>query len=572
MALKSILSIDVDDEKFKRFKATFDKYQEQLKAMPESWKAATAEQDVMMQGFAKVTAALMAHADAAQQVEHTGRRGASETEKQARSWHSIARDTKDAAGNIGAMTRSFIKWTGITGLIGGLLGGGSLWGLAHLAGGVAGLRQTAAGIGVTPGQASAFGIDFSRFVGNPQGMLSNVAAALSDPTNPAYRPIASLLGNVQGQNAADVSVRLLQQLPRLFPGGAGQANLGTLAGAYGLTNVLSVEDIKRYLSATPGERSAQERAYRGDVGSLGFGAGTGRAYQDLITQLDRAETTIGRVFVRGLEPLAGPLEKLSQGVVDVTKSFLDAASKRHWITGLADDLQKFAKYISTDDFQNKVVHFVDVLGALADKIGAVIGWAAGGGGNPDSAARVAELRRQRAEGKATAFGQLWGALTTDKPLVGGPVATGDAMNDLLALVRQDETRGRAGMEHAVSGAGAVGLYQITPGTASQYGRDPSRLQDVAYNEQTARIILSRLVKRYHGNLDQVLAAYHSGPGAADTMRLGPAGREYVEYAHKQSAFRQVQIEVNKAAGADVNVSVQQMPTWLNSAVAFSPGG
>jgi hypothetical protein len=317
----------------------------------------------------------------------------------------------------------------------------------------------------------------------------------------------------------------------------------SILDATGLSAYMDPMDVRRIL-ANPREYQKQLDAAAKDRGPLGIADKTAKTWQDMNRQVELAEGAIFSTFVKGMVPVA--------------KSFSDLAANA-------------AKASAS-------------LGSLADKIAAVIGGKVSPQEKKLLATAPAGTRTVNPLGGASSPG-FFGALKADwdylfdkpilhKPLVanGALSLTGKPMTDLLSLVRQDETRGRSGMEHAVSPAGAIGLYQIMPGTAAQYGRDPSKLQDVAYNEQTARIILAALVKRYHGNLDQVLAAYHSGPGAADTMRLGPAGREYLAYAHKQNNFRQVQIEISKAPGADVNVSVHQAPTWPNSAMAFSPGG
>ncbi len=85
--------------------------------------------------------------------------------------------------------------------------------------------------------------------------------------------------------------------------------------------------------------------------------------------------------------------------------------------------------------------------------------------------------------------------------------------------------------------GAIGRYQITPGTARQYNFDPARLKDPAYNTQAATAILTDLFHRYRGNLDDIALAYHSGEGTAnkwiaagrplDPKVMGEYGMKYV---------------------------------------------
>jgi soluble lytic murein transglycosylase-like protein len=61
---------------------------------------------------------------------------------------------------------------------------------------------------------------------------------------------------------------------------------------------------------------------------------------------------------------------------------------------------------------------------------------------------------------------------------------------------------------AVSPKGARGLAQLMPGTAHQLGADAD---DPVQNLTAGARYLRALVDRFHGNLDQALAAYNAGP-------------------------------------------------------------
>lgn len=74
----------------------------------------------------------------------------------------------------------------------------------------------------------------------------------------------------------------------------------------------------------------------------------------------------------------------------------------------------------------------------------------------------------------------------------------------------------------ISRTGAVGRFQIEPRTASQYGLDPNRLGDPAYNEQAARVIITDLYHKFNGNMEAMAIAYNDGEGRArQWLRAGP---------------------------------------------------
>lgn len=122
---------------------------------------------------------------------------------------------------------------------------------------------------------------------------------------------------------------------------------------------------------------------------------------------------------------------------------------------------------------------------------------------------------------------------------------GQKPEEQLDIVRHLERSG----DSAVSPTGAVGRYQIEPGTAIQYGFDPARLKDPVYNERVAKTILADLAKRYKKadgstDIEAVLIAYNAGPGRANVFRAN--GRQiaklpletqrYLEHADRLGAL------------------------------------
>jgi len=96
--------------------------------------------------------------------------------------------------------------------------------------------------------------------------------------------------------------------------------------------------------------------------------------------------------------------------------------------------------------------------------------------------------------------------------------------DLLASLVKAESGGNT---RAVSHAGARGLMQLMPSTASQLGVEDSFKPDE--NVRGGSTYLDSLLTRYHDNMALALAAYNAGPLAVDRYHGIPPYRETHAY-------------------------------------------
>jgi soluble lytic murein transglycosylase-like protein len=79
---------------------------------------------------------------------------------------------------------------------------------------------------------------------------------------------------------------------------------------------------------------------------------------------------------------------------------------------------------------------------------------------------------------------------------------------------------------AVSPKGARGVMQLMPGTAQAMGVDAA---DPLANIEGGVDYLSRLIRRYDGDLTKALAAYNAGPGAVERYGGVPPYAETIAY-------------------------------------------
>lgn len=123
---------------------------------------------------------------------------------------------------------------------------------------------------------------------------------------------------------------------------------------------------------------------------------------------------------------------------------------------------------------------------------------------------------------------------------------------VMAVIRQES----AFDPRATSAANARGLMQVLPGTASPAAARPARgrrrtssrqraaqrLYDPAYNVRVACRYLAELIRSYHGDLEEALAAYNAGDFRADTWLKGRNYREPAEFV-ESIPFRETRLYV-----------------------------
>lgn len=367
MVVKSIIDVDVQDGAFTRFRAEFDKYQKALKDSPKEWAKVTAgigrtraefDQIVKQQIASIARTKLMAEATA-----EAERR----TKSTADRWREIAASTREAGLNVKDTALSLLRWGAATTIVGGLLGGGGLFGLDVMAGSVGARRRAALGLGAGYGEARSFGVNLGRFV-DADSFLGGVADARADVTKRAGFYGAGLSERDLRGSTGEVSARLLDAIRKIAkntdPNLYGQVIAARGLGVFGI----STEDMRRLASTPDAEYARQRRRYSGDIAGFDLAGETQRAWQDLHTQLSRAGHQIENTLVKGLLPLVPGLEKMSVGVEKVVASLLGAPALKKWMEEAGAGLESLAKYVGTPEFERKVEAFARGIGEVADAV------------------------------------------------------------------------------------------------------------------------------------------------------------------------------------------------------------
>ena len=565
-----IISIPIDDAGFTRFKDLFDRYQTALAKTPAMWAAAGKEQKGMAEGFARIASSMLAVSQLNRETAVAAARGGVELARSEGLWTSIARSAGSVASSVFNIGAGLLKWVGIPGAIGGLLGAGAgLWGLDRLAGGVARDRRTSLGLGMSFGGYRAFGTDLGRFIdtGAYLGGINAMETNLGQQS-----PAFALLGHGLSGNTGADSVAILQAARNLALR-TPTNQLGMMFGAYA-PGMFSPEEQRRMQSASPAEWNKQMAQLGKDAAAMNVTDKAAEAWQNLITQLERAGKTIGAVLIEGLLPLEGPLEKLSKEFVEAVSNFVKSGEAK-------EAIQSFAHWLG--DLGNKFGALSEDLGVLEGILHVIT--------NPGEsvAAGVSNWSDWR-EGNAKKFQGWVGSLVTgvkdrlsDASAAGDPKAYTARLEaeyglkpGTLDLVKQLEASGL----HDVSGRGAKGLWQTTAGWDATYGiTDPTNIFD---QERGVAKGLGHLKDKYGGNMGEILAAYISGEGNVDIAlaRAAKAGRhdwlsflpisranqkEVQAYVGRGLADGQsgVMVVIQNNTGGSAHATVSTLPTANN---------
>lgn len=393
MVAKSIVDIDVNDDKFVAFMEKFKEYQAALEDLPEAWRGlahgatdatketakAKTEGDLLAKAFSEGASAILSINSGLERLTDSLDRANKSQEdfnKKTRSSKGFlsdaSKDAKSLAGHIRDATTSLLSWGGIVGLFTGVLGVGGLFGLNRLAATTGSQRFTSLGIGTSIGALDSTAINYQKALGNPTGTLGAIRDSQMDLSK---RWTFQAMGiNNPDQDPAKLLPQMIRNARDIFV-----KNGSTLQGAnaYGLTNFFSLDDLNRFKNMSDEEIDAMERRAQKDAKLLQITDQQARQWQDFNVQLDYSSQSIRNAFVRGLGPLTPQLSKLSDALAGAIDTVLQSPELGKWIDGLAGGIERFGKYLASPEFTKDVDSFMAGIEKLGALIGKVYDWVVG---------------------------------------------------------------------------------------------------------------------------------------------------------------------------------------------------
>lgn len=391
--MRSVLDIDVHDEKWKKFVESFKEYQGDTAKLNEVWKhfdvavnkprmAAEAldkaikragkSSDAMHKTWAKVGAS----------IEHSNK-GLSKFE---RTIHGVERGLS-RVGRLGLSLGKFSLAAGGIGIAGGLFG------LDMLANAAMQRQKGARGLGMPIGQVSAFQTYMTPYLGNPTGTLSAIINARRTPQGMAA--LAALgfspaeydnpnLNRLKFAEQVEERVRSLYLNARTNEPGV---PIESILKAYHVQTLgFGLEDARRLANTSNGE-------LRGAFARMGTAArqlqvpdNVASNWAKLSVQLKAAGIEIETALTNKLVKLAPLIGELSGKIVKFIDRFVNSKDVTSTINAIGTGLKDAAQFLESKEFRNDLkelgsaaayaAHEIREVGAFAKNHGTAIKYGA----------------------------------------------------------------------------------------------------------------------------------------------------------------------------------------------------
>ncbi|MDE4610562.1 lytic transglycosylase domain-containing protein [Klebsiella pneumoniae] len=582
MVAKSIVDIDVNDDKFVAFMERFREYQSALDDLPEAWRVAavgigeSSKQTEKAKGEAKeLGAEFNAVAEAILTINsgidrlnanlEDSNKKQDEFNKKAGQGQGFInqakKDAKELAGHIKEATASLLSWGGIVGIFTGVLGVGGLFGINRLAATTGAQRFTSLGLGTSIGALDSTAINYQKALGNPAGTLGAIRDSQMDLSK---RWTFQAMGiNNPDQDPAKLLPQMIRNARDIFV-----QNGSTLQGAqaHGLTNFFTLDDLNRFKNMSDEEITAMEKRAQQDARMLQITDQQARQWQDFNVQLDYSSQSIRNTFVRGLGPLTPQLSKLSDALSGAIDTVLKSPELGKWIDALAGGIERFGNYLASPTFKSDVESFMSGVERLGRVIMKVLGWLDGGTSAMDDIKSGSSFLNNDVQTDAGGNHFVKGGISDpNTPAASKWLArhlyslTGTAPAEydqyFLDAAKKYNVDPRwlkaiaAGEsswdQNAVSKAGAKGLMQVMPGNF-QPGENPFDPRDnIMAGARVFKDGLDWSSRNAGGDFDEALRYYNGGVRRGSAENRAYPGRIREKYAAMYGAPKN-----NDASGVD----------------------
>lgn len=461
--MRSVIDIEVRDEKFKEFIRQFDAYQDNLKSQGGLWtKQGTAIKgaNAQLKSLASLADELADGVGTANKNQEKFRKS---TDQSSRSMAGLARSTMQVSKGILSATTMLLKWSGIAGAIGGLLGAGGLFGLSRLSSNIANQQKTASGLGVTYGAGQAFGPSFGRFLDSPSGLLSKMAEYKSSAKGMGEFAKMGIAG-AENKSPDELAIEAMRNA-REFYKNTPKNLLQNYSEAYGYSGLFNTEELRRL--GTSKDLESRIGRFGSEKKKLNLMGGTTSPYQNFSDQMSFSGAGIEATFGKALVALVPQLTKLSEALRKATDSFMRSDIVKAALNSLATGIGELAGYLNSPQFLNDMDEFLETMQQLGRGLKKIVGAIPGVDMGPSEGLQIRQAERtyrlpkgslQRL--KETAFN----GITTQGNFGGWADWMGRAMSGGMS-----ESRIREGIINYVFGRNKLTGASLYPTSAADMG-------------------------------------------------------------------------------------------------------
>ncbi|GLQ98343.1 lytic transglycosylase domain-containing protein [Dyella mobilis] len=362
MANKKILSIDIDDERFKVFYEQWKEFSVDLENMPDEWKELAQEAEKSHEAIAAAAGMLLENLSQASRhakdlVDHLKNAADAQKDFVAASTDGeitlkkMGKEAKEFAGTIFNLGKFLMKLD----VIGAVTSAGAFWGIDKLAGGAIESQKFARGLGMTTGQLKAFGTDVVSRGYSDASTLDTVSNAKNDFLGRSYLSMATGLTaqQVMDMDAGSIAIKLTQREHDLWNSTSpGQRPLLSQQPWFqGLGQ--GTAQFQRSGAASQDELTSALTNYQNDSRQLNINDNDTNALFDFKRQLVLAGQMLETDFSDKLAELnrSGALSGFIHALGDDAKILVDDVLKPENLNKIKDALSDTARFLGSEDFK-----------------------------------------------------------------------------------------------------------------------------------------------------------------------------------------------------------------------------
>lgn len=507
--LKSIISIEVQDEQYKNFIESYAEYNESLEENAKKWNdvaaAAGGAAHPMggMSGDAKgIVSSLSAMIDQFTKINR-------ESKKAENTTGGIKRNFLEALGFSREITSNMIRW-GSIGTLGLGAAGAAYAGVSVIASSESNLRKQSSGYGMTAGQLEAAKVELDKYI-DVESHLKAQNTFRNDAATKGARDTAGLSG-MEGLSQSDYLLESLLRVRKTYmEHGGSRGGMGEqVAQAFKLHELgFSTEELKRLEGMTEAEIKMSQVRIRASEKDLDQTDKQLKSWQDLSIEMDKFGKALKIITANILLPVVQIFGGIEAPTSDQAKKNIGYSEEKK------KDSSWFNSFFGAPALKGNQNSSIAPVAVKSPSFG-------------DKLSKIAEVERKNGLPAGILFGQ-WGA------------------------------ESNFGKNKGYSKAGALGDWQFMKPTADQYGISDRSSFDQSLSG--AGDYMSNLMRMFKNDVRKALAGYNWGEGKVqrairlykgDWERHIPAETE--RYINKSLATANT-ITINNQTGGNATVSL-----------------